>query len=176
MTQPKPKQKKPLFKLLTTVRGAAPDKLRELERLRELAFWRCWGFYSCRENGVTMALFAGSTAEKFDELAKSHAVGLDLPDDLKSASREKVVAAWRAHTAALHKEADWALANKASYDDQETAAFESQRREAWYVFMDADRAVVKAGGKSAFDSDYFPGVPDVLNVSLDQLGECSGVR
>lgn len=173
MAKNQPKQKKPLFKLLTSVRGVAPDKLRELERLRELAFWRCWGFYAQRENGVSMALFAGSTAAKFDELAKAHALGPNLPNGFTE-GREKFYAEWRAHTAELHKEADWALSNQASYNDQETAAFEAQRREAWYVFVDADRAVVKAGGKSAFDSDYFPGVPDVLNVSLDQLGELSG--
>lgn len=174
MTAAPKKKTAPKYKLLTTVRRAAPDRLAELLRLRELAFWRCFAFHCHRENGVSAALFADSTAEMLDRLAKSHALALDLPDDFKSEGRTKVVAAWRAHTAALHKEADWALANQASYEDQATKAFVNQRREAWYIFTDADRAVVKAGGKSAHEADYFPGVPNALNVRLSEFADLTG--
>lgn len=165
--------KKPLWKLLTTIRRAPPDKLAELQRLREIAFWRCWGFYAERENGISATVVRSSLRHELAALTEEHvksnpvdAIG-DGPD--RVAARTKICAVWRAHTAKLHVLHDRLVAENEEYDERGGEKFLRTFREAWFVFMDADRAVMKAGGESVKEEEFFPASHDTLNVNLQEL-------
>ena len=154
---------KPAARRKAASRPVSPegDKLRELKRQREIALWRAYAYYCARSDGITVVAEFYSVREELQASITEFLKAMPSVD-------ARVSTVWRAQAARLHQLEDRMLRTADSYEELHSHN-DKLYREAWFRFIDADRAVEKEGGESALGLRRFPGLPDGISVDLQEL-------